>query len=74
MAMKKNVGQKPTNVEHKPTETAPKFTIERLGEDCMRLFGVGIAEYAGATYGLKGKYTVQEMKDQIKKWKEMEVK
>lgn len=71
MARKKTI--KP--VEKTPKKkTAPKFSIERLGEDCQQLFGVGITTYAGATYGLRGEYTVEEMKQIIDAWKGKEVK
>lgn len=56
------------------TDSAQKFTIERLAENSMRLFGVGISTYAGATYGLTGTYTVEEMRNIINEWKTQEVK
>ena len=62
-----------TNAVETP-EKAPKFSIERLGEDCRKLFDVSSCVYAGATYGLTGEYTVAEMKSIIEKWKNMEVK
>ncbi len=53
---------------------APKFSIERLGENCRQLFGVSSCVYAGATHGLTGEYTVEEMKAHIESWRKKEVK
>lgn len=60
--------------EEKSVETAPKFTVERLGQECRKLFDVSQCVYAGATYGLEGEYTVEEMRARIENWKQMEVK
>lgn len=40
----------------------------------MELFGIGTAAYAGATHGLEGEYTVEEMRQIINSWKNKEVK
>lgn len=53
---------------------APKFSVERLGENCRQLFGVSSCTYAGATHGLTGEYTVEEMKAHIEKWRKKEAK
>lgn len=53
---------------------AAKFTVERLAANCRQLFGVSSCAYAGATYGMTGEYTVEEMKEHIEKWKKKEVK
>ena len=63
-----------TKKETPKTRTAPKFSIERLGENCLELFGIGTAAYAGATHGLEGEYTVEEMRQIINSWKNKEVK
>jgi len=55
-------------------KAAPMFTVARLRKDCLELFGVGITTYDGATYGLEGQYTVNEMREIINNWKEQEVK
>lgn len=60
--------------EKKPQATAKKFPIEKLTENCRRLFGVSSCVFAGATHGLTGEYTVEEMKGRIEKWKKQEVK
>lgn len=52
----------------------PKFSVEQLRENCKKLFGVTTSTFDGATYNLKGKYTVSEMKTIIEKWKNKEVK
>lgn len=53
---------------------APKFPVERLAANCRQLFGVSSCTFAGATYGMTGEYTVEEMKAHIKKWCGTEVK
>lgn len=57
----------------KKVET-PKFSVARLGENCRQLFGVSSCTYAGATHGLTGEYTVEEMKAHIDSWRKKEVK
>lgn len=52
----------------------PKFTVEKLGENCHQLFGVSSCTFAGATHGMTGEYTVAEMKAHIEKWRRTEVK
>ena len=56
------------------SETEPKFTIEKLKENCLRIFGVSTSTFVGATYGMTGKYTVEEMKTHIENWKKEEAK
>lgn len=58
--------------EKKPQ--AAKFPIKKLAANCRQLFGVSSCVFAGATHGLTGEYTVDEMKDRIEKWKKQEVK
>lgn len=55
-------------------QAAPKFTVEKLRENCLTLFGVTTSTFDGATNGLDGAYTVDEMKDKIAKWQNKEVK
>lgn len=50
------------------TATEPKFTVEKLRENCRQLFGVSTSTFAGATYGMTGKYTVAQMKAHIEAW------
>ena len=56
------------------SEAGPKFTIEKLKENCLSIFGVSTSTFVGATYGMIGKYTVEEMKTHIEKWKKEGVK
>lgn len=70
MAQKANTA----NVAETATVNSPKFTVERLREKCFTLFGVTTSTFDGATYGLNGEYTVEEMKDKIAKWQNKEVK
>lgn len=51
----------------------PKFSVGRLAADCRELFGVSSCTFAGATHGMTGKYTVEEMDAHIKKWCSKEV-
>lgn len=51
-----------------------KYTVEKLGKHCRELFGVSSSTYAGATYGMTGEYSVEEMKTHIEKWGKKEVK
>lgn len=46
----------------------PRFTVERLRVDCLKLFGVTRSTYDGATAGATGTFTVAQMKDRIDKW------
>lgn len=52
----------------------PTFPVERLAADCRQLFGVSSCTFAGATYGMTGEYTVEEMKAHIEKWCSKEAK
>lgn len=54
--------------------SAPKFTIAKLRQNCMKLFGVTSSTFDGATLGLNGEYTVEEIKTAIEKWRKKEVK
>lgn len=56
------------------TGTALKYTVGKLQENCRQLFGVSTSTFAGATYGMTGKYTVEEMRAHIEAWKKREVK
>lgn len=47
---------------------APKFSIERLRQNCVELFGITSSTYDGAVHKLEGEFTVEEMKAHIKKW------
>ena len=58
-----------------PKETAAsKFTVEKLRVNCHKLFGVSTSTFAGATYGMTGKYSVEEMRAHIEAWKKKGVK
>lgn len=61
MAEKKNVA-----AEEK--ESAPKFPIQKLRDNCLNLFGITTSTFDGAVYGLTGSFSVQEMSDKIKQW------
>lgn len=61
---------KATAVEAAPAKAGggKKFPVAKLRENCRQLFGVSASTFDGATYGLKGQYTVEEMKAHIKEW------
>lgn len=63
---KKLVGYSENTVN---TRGAQKFTIEKLQENCQKLFGVSTSTFVGATYGMTGKYSIEEMKTHIETWK-----
>ena len=46
-------------------QTAQKFPIERLAKACRTLFHISASTFAGATAGLTGEYTVEEMQKQV---------
>ena len=60
MAIKK--GAKSAEENPQPTAAA-KYPIEKLAENCRKLFGV-----SSCTYKMAGEYTVEEMKTHIEKW------
>ena len=43
-------------------QTAQKFPIERLAKACRTLFQVSASTFAGATAGMTGEYTGQDMR------------
>lgn len=55
-------------------KTARKYAVEKLQENCRQLFGVSTSTFAGATYGMTGEYTVEEMRAHIEAWKKKGVK
>lgn len=56
------------------SETEQKYTVDKLRENCRRLFGVSTSTFAGATYGMTGKYSVKEMRSHIDAWGKKGVK
>ncbi len=51
----------------------PKYTLEKLRENCMELFCVSKSTFDGAAYGLDGCYTVNDMRKIINNWYSKEV-
>lgn len=45
-----------------------KIPIENLRRSCIKLFGITPSTFDGATVGLTGKFTVNEMQTIIDKW------
>ena len=58
----------------KEVSTEPKYSIEKLRSNCLKLFGVTTSTFDGATHGLNGEYTVKEMKNVIDKWRNTTLK
>ena len=56
------------------SKAATKYDIKKLRQNCNALFGVSTTVFDGATYGLEGEFTVEEIKTKITKWKSKEVK
>lgn len=61
-------------VQESKSVPSPKFSIEKLRENCQKLFGISRSTFDGAASGLKNEYTVSEMKDIISKWMKKEAK
>lgn len=51
-----------------PKKEISKFTIGTLAKNSQKLFGVSQSTFAGATFGISGTYSVDEMKAIIDKW------
>ncbi len=65
--------EKPAVTEKAVKPAVPKYTLEKLRENCMNLFGVSSSTFDGAAYGLDGSYTISDMKNIINKWNSKEV-
>lgn len=63
-----------TQVQPVKAATEKKFPLEKLRANCKKLFGVTDCAFAGATHGMTGSYTVEEIKAQLEKWRRTEVK
>ena len=62
---------KPTGAPAVPATAPVKYPLARLRRDCRKLYGVSTSTFDGATVGYKPdeKFTVAEMGDIIKVWK-----
>jgi hypothetical protein len=62
---------KKTKTEVTVAKKEPCFSLERLEQDCHKLFGVTPSTFAAATNKLKKakKYTVAEIQTAIEKWR-----
>ena len=67
---------KTETIQAQPGKDKPekKFPLEKLRANCKKLFGVTDCTFAGATHGMAGSYTINEIKAQLKKWRGTEVK
>lgn len=75
MAVKKQEAPVAETPAVKPETAAapPQFTLDRLRKDCLRLFGITVSTFDGATLGLTGRYSVEEMRSRIERWKNTRV-
>jgi hypothetical protein len=46
----------------------PLFSLECLRADCLAVFGVTQSTFDGATFGLKGEFTISAIKEIIEAW------
>lgn len=72
MATKKTKAPQP--VAETVEKKVRKVPLENLRRSCAKLFGVSFSTFDGATAGLTGKFTADEMQDIIDKWLRKEVK
>jgi len=61
-------------IEKTAPVTKPKFPLDRLCRDCQKLFGVTTSTFDGATFGLTGTFTVDEIKTKISGWQNKKIK
>jgi len=52
----------------------PKYTLDQLRKHTLELFGVETYIFDGATYGMAGEYSVEEIKNTIERWGKKEAK
>ena len=60
--------------EKEMVKQPPKFPLEKLRENCLKLFGVTQSTFDGAVHGLSAEFTVSEMKKIIAVWQNKEAK
>ena len=65
---------KPSGAAAAPVPAPVKYPLARLRRDCRKLYGVSTSTFDGATYGMTGKYTVEELRAHIENWKKKGVK
>lgn len=63
---------KPGGAPAVPVSAPVKYPLARLRRDCRKLYGVSTSTFDGATVGYKPdeKFTVAEMGDIIKVWRD----
>ena len=63
---------KPSGAAAAPVPAPVKYPLARLRRDCHKLYGVSTSTFDGATVGYKPeeKFTVAEMGDIIKVWRD----
>lgn len=70
MAAKAKNAAKP----EQPVKAERKISIDRHRRSCVKLYGISPSTFDGATVGLTGDYTTEEMQAIISKWLGEEVK
>lgn len=51
-----------------------KYPLDQLRKHTLKLFGVTSCAFDGATYGMAGEYSVEEIKKAIERWSAKEAK
>lgn len=59
---------KKTTAAAPTTKAGRKIPIEKLRRSCVKLFGVTPSTFDGATVGLTGTFTEEEMQTRISAW------
>ena len=61
--------EKAVKTSTETTRSEPKYTVGKLREESISLFGVSKSAFDGAMYGHnETEYTIRETKDIIKEW------
>lgn len=78
MAVKTEKGQTPKTekiqTQAQKAVSEKIFPLEKLRANCQELFGVTDCTFVGATYGMAGSHTVEEIRGRINKWRGTEVR
>lgn len=51
----------------------PKFQVNVLKANCMKLFGVTSSTFCAAFHGKSGEYTIDEAKKHLDKWGKQDI-
>lgn len=68
MAAKKETVQEQASEDVRKEKSAEKYSVEKLKEHCIDVFGVSQSTFAGAMHGHEGNYTIDEAKAILNEW------